>query len=261
MYFRPWAGYYARPAHTGGFYWGPPIGISTGFLFGAFDWPRRQVSVERISNEYYWHRADVNRGAGARPAYDVWQHEPEHHRRIADHGIEVQQRFGAPNAAQIQGNNARPADPQRSTLRADVHAAAGPATHAEASANGRPGDMRTAVQAQAATPLAPPQRPAAAWQPAASNARFERSRDGRDGRAIAHPAPPAPVLPAPATVRTATIERSPKAAWPAPAAQPAAAAHPAPLAPPARAARADRPSAGQAAATAHDALRRAKQGL
>ena len=49
MYFRPWAGYYARPAHTGGFYWGPPIGISTGFLFGAFDWPRRQVSVERIS--------------------------------------------------------------------------------------------------------------------------------------------------------------------------------------------------------------------
>ncbi len=41
VYLRPWPGYYARPAYVGGVYWGPPVGISAGFFFGAIDWRQR----------------------------------------------------------------------------------------------------------------------------------------------------------------------------------------------------------------------------
>jgi len=58
---RPWPGYYARPGYPGAVYWGPPVGISTGHFFGAFDWNERRVRQAQVHDDHYRHGAGVNR--------------------------------------------------------------------------------------------------------------------------------------------------------------------------------------------------------
>lgn len=53
---RPWPGYSIGPAYAAALpslYWGPGIVISAGILFGAFDWPRRQVRVVGAPYHHY----------------------------------------------------------------------------------------------------------------------------------------------------------------------------------------------------------------
>jgi len=53
---RPWPGYSIGPGYAAALpslYWGPGIVISTGILFGAFDWPRHQVRVVGAPYHYY----------------------------------------------------------------------------------------------------------------------------------------------------------------------------------------------------------------
>ena len=250
VYWRPWPGYYARPGYARAFYWGPPVGISAGFFFGAFDWPRRQVRVVQVNNYYYSHSVAVNRAVIANRAPGAWHHEPEHRRGMAYRSVEAQQRFGAASAPQGQGNRARPADPRRSDERMDVRPAARPEARPEARSDGRRPDARPAVETRAkvqpapvAQPApvmkpapvmqsAPAAQPAPAVQPAPADKRFDHRRETRG---TAQPAPPAPVM------------------QPAPVAQPAPVMQPAPVAQPAAASRGNRQAARPEPGARHEA--------
>jgi hypothetical protein len=184
VHWRPWSGYYARPGYARGFYWGPPVGISAGFFFGAFDWPRREVRVVRVNNYYYRHSVAVNRAVIANRAPGAWQHEPEHRRGIAYLGHEAQRRFGAVSAQQGQGNRAGPADPRRWDQRMDVRSAAPPAIRPDARSDGRRPDVRPAAEMRANAP--PAAQPAPVMQSAPADTRFDSRRDSRS---IVQPAP------------------------------------------------------------------------
>ena len=155
VYWRPWPGYYVRPGYARGFYWGPPVGISAGFFFGTFDWPRRHVRVVNVNNYYYHYSVAVNRTVFANRAPGVWQHEPEHRRGVAYRGFEVQQRFGAANALQGRGNSVWPAEQRHSFERGDARPATSPATRPEARADGRRPDARTAPETRPSVWSAP----------------------------------------------------------------------------------------------------------
>lgn len=79
VYWAPWPGYYARPGYAPGYLWGSGIVIRTGFFFGFFNWPQRQVTV------VHHHPAPVivNRHVTVIHRTPVrWEHDP-HHRRGA----------------------------------------------------------------------------------------------------------------------------------------------------------------------------------
>ena len=142
VYLRPWPGFYARPAYAGGFYWGAPVAVSTGFFFGAIDWRQRQARVAQV-NSYYYNKPSAPRPANVNPQPDVtrpgaWRHDPNHRRGLAYRGGEAQRRFGAAGVAPIQGGQARAAD-ARPDARFDVR---------------RP-ETRTGVQSRPNAPVAP----------------------------------------------------------------------------------------------------------
>ena len=117
MYLRPWPGYYARPAYAGGFYWGPPVGISAGFFFGAIDWRQRQVRVVQVNNTYYNNLTTV-RQANVSPQVSanrsaIWHHDPDHRRGLAYRSVDARQRFGAASAPPDRGHQARVANARR----------------------------------------------------------------------------------------------------------------------------------------------------
>jgi Protein of unknown function (DUF3300) len=225
VYWRPWSGYYARPGYARGVYWGPPIGISAGFFFGAFDWQRRQVRVMQVNNYYYRHSTGVNRAVIANRAPGAWQHEPEHRRGIAYRGIEAQRRFGAASAPQGQGNRARPAEPRRSDERIDVRPAAPPAIRPDARFDGRRPDTRPAAETRANMQPAPAAQLAPAMQSRPADAQFDRRREPR---ATVQPAPPAPVMQSAPVMRPAPIMQPVPVVHPAPVMQAAPIAQPAP---------------------------------
>ncbi|HEX7417303.1 MAG TPA: DUF3300 domain-containing protein [Steroidobacteraceae bacterium] len=238
VYWQPWPGYYAQPGYARGFYWGPPVGISAGFFFGAFDWPGRQVRVVRVNNYYYSHSVAVNRAVIANRAPGAWHHEPEHRRGMAYRSVEAQQRFGAASAPQGQGNRARPTDSRRSDERIDMRPAAPPVIRPEARSDGRRPDARPAAETRAKVQPAPAAQPAPVMQPAPADARFDHRRETRG---TVQPAQAAPVVhPAPVM-------------QPAPAAHPAPAPQPAPAAQPAPASRGDRQAARPEPGARHEA--------
>jgi len=109
VYLRPWPGYYARPAYAGGFYWGPPIRISSGFFFGAIDWRKREVGVAQVNNYYY--KPTTARQPNASPQLSVnrpgaWHRDADRHRGGS---AGAQQRFGAASAPPDRGNQVRAA--------------------------------------------------------------------------------------------------------------------------------------------------------
>jgi hypothetical protein len=258
VYWRPWPGYYARPGYTRGFFWGPPVGISAGFFFGAFDWPRREVRVVQVNNYYYSHSVAVNRAVIANRAPGAWQHEPEHRRGIAYRGIEAQQRFGAASAPQGQGNRARPADQRRSEERTDARPGIRPEARPEARPDGRSLDVRPPAERRSNVQAAPAAQPAPVTQPAPTDTRFDRRRETRGA------------------VQAAPVMQTAPAVHPAPVVQPAPMVQPAPTAQPAPAARGNRqatrpepgerheaPQAGEAATrqdTVPDPMGRTKPG-
>src|SRR5476649_2933245 len=177
VHWRPWSGYYSRPGYARGVYWGPPIGVSAGFFFGAFDWQRHQVRVVQVNNYYYRHSAGVNRAMFANLVPGAWQHEPEQRRGVAYRGIETQRRFGAASAPQGRGNRAGLADPRRSDQRVDVRPAAPPAIRHDTRSDGRRPDTRPAAETRANVQPAPAEQPAPVMQSRPADTQFDRRRE------------------------------------------------------------------------------------
>ncbi len=93
---RPWPGYFAGPQFGAGFAWGHGVTVGTGFFFGAFDWPRRQVNVATVNNYYY--RNNVTR---------VWTHDQIHRRGVPYREAALRQQFGRMSALSEMRQNFR----------------------------------------------------------------------------------------------------------------------------------------------------------
>ncbi len=252
VHWRPWSGYYARPGYARGFYWGPPVGISAGFFFGAFDWPRRHVRVVQVNNYYYRHSVALNRAVIANRAPGAWQHEPEHRRGIAYRGVEAQRRFGAAGAMQGQGHRVWSAEPSRSSERSDLRPVAPLGMRPEARSDGRWLSARSATEPRANVPpavqrapvtppadtrfdrrrearstvqSAPAAQSALVTQPAPTDTRFDRRREARS---TVQSAPAAPVMRSAPVTQSAPVVHSAPVVRPAPIVHPAPGVHPAP---------------------------------
>lgn len=96
VYWAPWPGYYYAPGYAPGFAWGIGIAITTGFFFGAFDWPHHRVHVVNPNNYYYSGRVHRERPGrpGVTAAPGVWQHDPDHRRGVPYRELSVRQQFG-----------------------------------------------------------------------------------------------------------------------------------------------------------------------
>lgn len=114
VYWAPWAGYRPRPGFSSGFFHGAGVSLRPGFLFGGFDWPRRQVIVTNINNNDYnsnnaaiTNRAiiDARRGndtaAVRTPAPAYWQHDPAHGRGVPYPDGAMRQRGGEGGAPPV----------------------------------------------------------------------------------------------------------------------------------------------------------------
>ena len=208
VYWRPWPGYYARPGYESSLYWGPAIGISAGFFFGAFDWPRRQVRVLQVNNYYYSHSIAANRGVTANRVPGTWRHEPEHRRGMLYRGIEAQRRFDGSGPPQNQGNRANPAEPHRADRRLEVRPSTPPEARPDARPDRRRFDTQPAAETRAKVQTIPATPPAPAMQSAPSAPRFDQRREIR---ITAQPVPAAPVI-QPAPVMQPAPIRQPVAA-------------------------------------------------
>jgi len=219
VYLRPRSAYFARPGYARAIYWGPPVSVSAGFFFGAFDWPRRQLRVVRHDNHYYRHDRVAIRPIAPNRAPRAWPHEAENHAGIVQGGAATTQQFGTPGAPQNQHSRIGISRPEE---RMDRRAVVPPQVPPDARFDGRR-DTRVRALPTApapviqAAPAVPPQvRP---------EARFDGRRHTRIG---AQPAAPAPVVPPAPIVQTAPAARlasTPRPAPPAAAAPPAQAGH------------------------------------
>ena len=131
---RPRPGLYPRPAYTGGLYWGPVVGVSAGFFFGAIDWRMRQVRVAQVNNTHYNKQTTVRQGNAIRQMSvnppGAWHNDPDRRRGLSYRSAGAQQRFDAASAPPDRGTRAADGRPRApvEVRRTDTRTGAG--THA-----------------------------------------------------------------------------------------------------------------------------------
>ncbi|MGH8700790.1 MAG: DUF3300 domain-containing protein, partial [Burkholderiales bacterium] len=204
VYWAPWPGYYVRPAYAPGFFWGSGIVISTGFFFGHFNWPQRQVIVvhDQATKVVVNRQGTVIHRAHVTPDHRPvrWQHDPVHRRNVPYRHTVSRQPFGQ-HPAILNDDRSRSIAPRESQVaRPDARSATAPARAQLAAPQPRP--ERIAPQAgdrllgrnarmkfQPSQPRASGPRPAAATPRAAPVPR--PVAPAPVARAEARPAPPA----------------------------------------------------------------------
>jgi len=138
VYWAPWAGYYVRTAYAPAFIWGSGVVIRTGFFFGHFNWPHRQVIVVHPQPARVVVKRQVtviHRAPVARDRKPVrWQHDPRRRQGAPyRHAEKRDSRLAQPKTT---GNARRPdgigntlrlrsrSTPRAPTLRTDARRAA-----------------------------------------------------------------------------------------------------------------------------------------
>jgi hypothetical protein len=110
VYWSRWPPYYDPPGHPYPVHWGPGIGISSGFFFGGFYWPRREVRVVNVHTHYYPRTVVIERPVVVERTVEV--HRPAHVHAHRDDGSHVwrhddSRRKRAPIAAHTHAERAR----------------------------------------------------------------------------------------------------------------------------------------------------------
>ena len=214
VYWAPWPGYYVRPAYAPGFFWGSGIVISSGFFFGHFNWPHRQVIV--VQNQPT--KVVVNRQGTVIQRTHVtpdhkpvrWQHDPIHRRGVPYRHAVLRQPFGQHPAIRSD-DRSRPIAPRESHVARPDARSATPQT--------RPQLTAPQMRPQLTAPQPRPERtaPQVKDRLPERNARAEIQRpqfrvpDPRPA-AAAPRATPVPRLVAPARVARAEPRATPSAA-------------------------------------------------
>lgn len=112
MYWSRWPGYHPAPGRDAYVYWGPGVYLGSGFFFGNFVWPRREVRVVDVRPYYYPRTVVVERHVHPGrpvvehrpPAPGVWHHDGR--RRSGDDRRDF-------NRSGDDRRDARPHEPQR----------------------------------------------------------------------------------------------------------------------------------------------------
>jgi hypothetical protein len=87
----PWPGHYVRTTHVSAFVWGGAVVIRTGFFFGRFNWPHRQVIVvhPKPANVIVHRHARVIHSAPAPVQKPVrWKHDPRRRHGVTHPRVE-----------------------------------------------------------------------------------------------------------------------------------------------------------------------------
>jgi Protein of unknown function (DUF3300) len=108
VYWGPFPGYYAAPAFSPVFFWGPAIVVSTGFFFGHANWHHHHVAVhhdKHFHSRYGKHQQTV--GAAQSSKAVAWKHDPVHRRGVPYRHASLHDQFGKSGQGARGGNGWR----------------------------------------------------------------------------------------------------------------------------------------------------------
>jgi uncharacterized protein DUF3300 len=96
VYWGPFPGYYAVPAFSPAFFWGPAIVVSTGFFFGHCNWHQHNVTVvsKTVVTQTRFGKPITTVTSHAKPV--AWTHNPVHRKGVPYRHASLHQQFGQP---------------------------------------------------------------------------------------------------------------------------------------------------------------------
>jgi hypothetical protein len=95
VYWGPFPGYYASPAFSPFFFWGPAIVVSTGFFFGHADFHHHHVTVHH-DKHFHSRFGKPNTVATPHSKPVAWTHNPVHRKGVPYRHASLHQQFGQP---------------------------------------------------------------------------------------------------------------------------------------------------------------------
>src|SRR5262245_36119217 len=107
VYWGPFPGYYATPAFSPFFFWGPAIFVSTGFFFGHCNWHHRNVTVNKtvVVTQTRFGKPVTTVTPHARPV--AWQHDPVHRKGVPYQHASLRDHFGGRSGPGMHGGDGR----------------------------------------------------------------------------------------------------------------------------------------------------------
>ena len=110
VYWAPFPGYYAAPAFSPFFFWGPAIVVSTGFFFGHANWHHHHVAVHHdhhFHSRYGKHTHQQTVGAAQSSKAVAWKHDPLHRKGVPYRHASLRDQFGQSGPGARGGNGWR----------------------------------------------------------------------------------------------------------------------------------------------------------
>jgi hypothetical protein len=106
VYWAPFPGYYAAPAFSPFFFWGPAIVVSTGFFFGHANWHHHHVAVHH-DKHFHSRYGKPHTVASPHSKPVAWQHDPVHRKGVPYRHASLQNQFGQTGHGARGGNGWR----------------------------------------------------------------------------------------------------------------------------------------------------------
>jgi hypothetical protein len=104
VYWAPFPGYYAAPAFSPFFFWGPAIVVSTGFFFGHTDFHNHHVTVHH-KHGHPAHGKSYHTTAHGKPV--AWQHNPVHRKGVPYRHASLRDQYGGRTGPGMHGGDGR----------------------------------------------------------------------------------------------------------------------------------------------------------
>jgi uncharacterized protein DUF3300 len=94
VYWGPFPGYYAAPAFSPAFFWGPAIVVSTGFFFGHCNWHHRNVTVVNNTVVTQTSSSQPNTTVTPHAKPVAWTHDPVHRKGVPYRDASLRDQYG-----------------------------------------------------------------------------------------------------------------------------------------------------------------------
>jgi hypothetical protein len=104
VYWAPFPGYYAAPAFSPFFFWGPAIVVSTGFFFGHADFHHHHVKVHH-HHGHFAHGRHLHTTAYGKPV--AWTHNPVHRKGVPYRHASLNNKYGGRSGPGMHGGDGR----------------------------------------------------------------------------------------------------------------------------------------------------------
>jgi hypothetical protein len=104
VYWAPFPGYYAAPAFSPFFFWGPAIVVSTGFFFGHTDFHHHHAKVHH-HHGHPAHAKPHQTTAYGKPV--AWQHNPTHRKGVPYRHASLRDQYSGRSGPGMRGGDGR----------------------------------------------------------------------------------------------------------------------------------------------------------